>query len=54
MRVYEQEYLILLWNQEVQTDKEVMTNRPDLVINNKRKTYMLVDVAIPADRNVTQ
>jgi hypothetical protein len=33
----------------------VMENRPDIKIKNKKeKTCILIDVAIPADRNVTQ
>jgi len=45
----------MLWNQAVQTDREVATNRPDIIIKNKKgKTYTLIDVAIPADRNVVQ
>jgi len=32
---------------------EVITNRPDTIIKNKKeKTCTLIDVAIPADRNV--
>ena len=31
------------------------TTRPDIIINNKKeKTCILIDVAIPADRNVVQ
>jgi len=45
----------VLWNQEVHTDREVTANRPDIIIKNKKeKTYTLIDVAIPADRNVVQ
>ena len=45
----------MLWNQEVHTDREVTTNRPDIIIKNKKeKTCTLIDVAIPADRNVVQ
>ena len=45
----------MLWNQEVHTDGEVTTNRPDIIIKNKKeKTCTLIDVAIPADRNVVQ
>jgi hypothetical protein len=41
----------VLWNQGVRTDREVTTNRPDIKIKNKKeKTYILVDVAIPADK----
>jgi hypothetical protein len=35
------------------TDREVTANRPDIIIKNKKeKTCKLIDVAIPADRNV--
>jgi len=45
----------VLWNQAVHTDREVTANRPDIIIKNKKeKTCMLIDVAIPADRNVVQ
>ena len=45
----------LLWNQAIHRDKEVTANRPDIIIkNNNEKTYTLIDVAIPADRNVVQ
>ena len=44
-----------MWNQAVHTDREVTTNRPDIIIKNKKeKTRTLIDVAIPADRNVVQ
>jgi len=45
----------VLWNQAVHTDREVTANRPDIIIKNKKeKTCPLIDVAIPADRNVVQ
>ena len=45
----------MLWNQEVHTDREVTANRPDIIIKNKKgKTCTLIDVAMPADRNVVQ
>ena len=45
----------LLWNQAVHTDREVTGNRLDIIIENKKeKTCTLIDVAIPADRNVVQ
>jgi hypothetical protein len=41
--------------QEDITDREVTANRPDIIIKNqKEKTCTLIDVAIPADRNVVQ
>jgi len=45
----------VLWNQAVHTDREVTANRLDIIIKNKKeKTWALIDVAIPADRNVVQ
>jgi len=44
-----------LWNHAVHTDTEVTANRPDIIIKNKKeRTCTLIDVAIPADRNVAQ
>jgi len=44
-----------LWNQAVHADREVTANRPDMIIKNKtKKARILIAVAIPADRNVTQ
>jgi len=48
--VYEEGDVTVLWNQAVHT---VTANRLDIIIKNKKeKTCTLVDVAIPADRNV--
>jgi hypothetical protein len=45
----------MLWNQAVHTDTEVTENRPDIKIKHKKgKTCVLIEVAIPADRNVMQ
>jgi hypothetical protein len=45
----------VLWNQAVQTYREVTANRPDITIKNKKeKTCILINVAMPADRNVMQ
>jgi hypothetical protein len=53
--VCEREGVTVLWNQGVYTDREVTANRPDVIIKNrKEKPCILIDVAIPADRNVTQ
>ena len=53
--VYEEGDVTVLWNQSVHTDREVTANRPDIIIKNKKeKTFTLIDVAIPADRNVVQ
>jgi hypothetical protein len=53
--VYEEGDVTVLWNQAVHTDREVTANRTDIIIKNKKeKTCTLIDVAIPADRNVMQ
>jgi hypothetical protein len=44
-----------LWNQGIQTDKEVLENRPDIIIKSEKdKICLLIDVAIPSDRNVVK
>jgi hypothetical protein len=41
------------WNQAVHTEREVTANRSYIRIKNKKeKTCTLIDVAMPADRNV--
>jgi hypothetical protein len=53
--VYQHEDITVLWNQGVQTDREVLGNKPDVIIKNKKdKICLLIDVAIPSDRNVIQ
>ena len=53
--VYEEGDVTVLWNQAVPTDREVASNRPTIIIKNKKeKTCTLMDVAIPADRNIKQ
>ena len=38
----------------MQTDKTIKANRPDLVIEEKeKKTLLLLDVSIPADKNTS-
>jgi hypothetical protein len=45
----------ILWNQQVQTDRTTSNNKPDIVIrDNETGTCILIDVAIPGDRNVIQ
>ena len=44
-----------LWNQGVHTDREVTANWPDIIIKNKQEmAYILIDVAIPVNRNDMQ
>ena len=42
-----------MWNQQVQTDRTIPNNKPDIIIrDNEAGTCMLIDVAISGDRNV--
>jgi hypothetical protein len=41
------------WNQKVQTDRTIPSNKPDIAIrDNEKGTCMLIDVTIPGERNV--
>jgi len=43
----------ILWNQQVQTDRTIPNNKPDIIIrDNEKGTCMLIDVAISGDRNM--
>ena len=43
----------ILWNQQVQTDRTIPSNKPDIIIrDNEKGTCMLIDVAMSGDRNV--
>jgi len=43
----------ILWNQQVQTDRIIPNNKPDIINrDNEKRTCMLIDVAISGDRNV--
>jgi len=42
-----------LWNQQVQTDRNIPNNKPDIIIrDNEKGTCMLIDVAISGYRNM--
>jgi len=43
----------ILWNQQIQTDRTIPNNKPDIIIgDNEKGTCKLIDVAISGDRNV--
>jgi len=43
----------VLWNRQVQTDRTIRNNRPDIIIrDNEKGTCMLIDVVMSGDRNV--
>ena len=45
--------MTMLWNQQVQTDRTLPNNKPDIIIrDNEKGTCMLIDVAISGYRNV--
>ena len=53
--VHEEQDVTLLRHEAVHTEREVTANRPDIIIKNKKeKTCTLIQVAIPADRNIVQ
>jgi hypothetical protein len=44
-----------LWNQQVQSDRTIPNNKPDIIISdNEKGTCMLIDVANSGDTNVTK
>jgi hypothetical protein len=44
--------VIILWNQQVQSDRAIPNSKPDIIRDNEKRTCMLIDVAISGDRNV--
>ena len=43
----------LLWDFKIQTDYQIPTRRPDLIIiNTKKRTCKIVDFAVPADHRI--
>ena len=43
----------ILWIQQVQTDRTIPNNKPDIIIrDNEKGTCMVIDAAISGDRNV--
>ena len=44
----------ILWNFPIRTDRTVEANRPDIILRRKGQTCLLIDVSIPADRNITK
>jgi hypothetical protein len=45
--------ITMQWNQQVQTDRIIPNNKPDIIISdNEKRKCMLIDVAISGHRNV--
>ena len=52
--VMSNEKVTIMWDFPIQTDREIRSNRPDIVIRDKSaKTCLLLDVSIPSDRNTS-
>ena len=52
--VTENEKVIILWDMQIHTDKTIKANKLDIIIKDKQeKTCMLIDMAIPSDRNTS-
>lgn len=44
-----------LWDTQVQTEGEIKSNKPEIVVKNKKQRICLImDIAIPFDYNITQ
>ena len=42
----------ILWNQQVRTDRTILTNKTDIIMrDNEKRTCILIDVAISGDSN---
>jgi hypothetical protein len=54
-QVFEHEDVTVLWN-HADTQTVVTAKRPDIIIKKQeeKKAHVLIDMAIPAQRNVTQ
>ena len=49
----ENEQVKILWDLQIQTNKLVMANQPDIVVIDKhQRTAVVVDVAIPSNGNI--
>ena len=49
----QEDKVTILWNQQVQIDRAIPSNKPDIIIrDNEKRTCMLIDVAISGHRNV--
>jgi hypothetical protein len=45
--------MTILWNQQVQADRTIRNNKPEIIIrDNEKGTCVLIDIAITGDRNV--
>lgn len=54
-KVVKTENQVIMWDHAVTTDRKVVANRPDIIVlDNKRKACLIIDIAIPDDVNVSK
>ena len=52
-RVVENDDVTILWDSQIQTDRHIPCNKPDIVIKEKKTSKcLMIDVAIPSDYNI--
>ena len=51
-KVVENNRAKLLWDFQIQTDRKVLANQPDIVVVDKQKEAVVIDVAVPSDSNI--
>ena len=52
--VTENKEAMILWDMQIHTDREIATNKPDIVIkDHKNKPCKLIDMAVPSSRNIS-
>ena len=53
--VTEGDQVTILWDFPIHTDRTIKANRPDIVVKDlKKKKCTLIDMTVPADRNIAQ
>ena len=52
--VIESTEVTILWDFTIHTDRKIYADRPDIIIKDHReKTCIMLDVAVPADKNIS-
>ena len=52
--VVEGDSVTLLWDFPIRTDRTIQANRPDIIVKDfKKKTFLLIDMSIPTDQNIS-
>ena len=45
----------ILWDKTIFTDREILANRPDIIVHNKEeKSCLIIDISVPDDPNIIQ